>query len=60
VCPIPSKDIISFPAKLEFQDKDTPAVSLSMDNLVMRGCILRNTRDIYGIVVYAGTDSKVI
>ena len=26
----------------------------------MRGCILRNTRDIYGIVVYAGPDSKVL
>jgi len=34
-------------------------VSLSNDNVVLRGMSLRNTHNVTGIVVYTGHDSKI-
>ena len=35
-------------------------ISLNADNLVLRGCSLRNTDWVYGAVVYSGHDTKVM
>lgn len=34
--------------------------SLSETNLLLRGCILRNTTWVYGIVIYAGHETKIM
>mmetsp|Transcript_6081 Transcript_6081/g.10321 ORF Transcript_6081/g.10321 Transcript_6081/m.10321 type:complete len:363 (+) Transcript_6081:642-1730(+) len=34
--------------------------SLSAENLLLRGCILRNTEHVYGAVVYQGHDTKIM
>lgn len=35
-------------------------LSLSSDNLILKGCIMRNTEYIYGFAVYTGHDTKVM
>jgi phospholipid-transporting ATPase len=34
-------------------------ISLSNDNMLLRGMSLRNTEFIYGIVVYTGFETKI-
>ncbi|RKO94826.1 hypothetical protein BDK51DRAFT_24179, partial [Blyttiomyces helicus] len=43
------------PAELSLDAK----VPLNMDNMLMRGCILRNTEWAIGIAVYTGPDTKI-
>ena len=37
-----------------------PKLSLGADNLILKGCLLRNTDYVYGFAVYTGHDSKVM
>jgi len=39
---------------------DGNKISLGAENLVLRGCKLRNTNEIYGITVFTGHDSKIM
>ena len=34
--------------------------SLDNDKLLLRGCVLRNTRWCYGLVIFAGKDTKLM
>ncbi|KAF0983003.1 hypothetical protein FDP41_010981 [Naegleria fowleri] len=34
--------------------------ALSMDNLLLRGCTLKNTQFIYGVAIYVGKDTKIL
>ncbi|PFX30906.1 putative phospholipid-transporting ATPase ID [Stylophora pistillata] len=34
--------------------------SLDNDNVILRGCVLRNTKWVYGVVIYAGHDTKLM
>lgn len=43
-----------------FMDIDKESVSLGADNFVLRGCKLRNTGHIYGIIVFTGPESKIM
>lgn len=35
-------------------------ISLGADNMILRGCKLRNTEEVYGIAVFTGHDSKIM
>ena len=35
-------------------------MSYSIKNLLLRGCYLRNTDLCYGLVIYVGTESKIM
>ena len=39
---------------------DGNKISLGAENMILRGCRLRNTEDIYGITVFTGHDSKIM
>lgn len=55
--PAPTDDLYSFSAVLQRQGEEpTP---LSVDNLLLRGSILRNTAYVYGLVSYNGHDTKL-
>lgn len=36
------------------------SLPLSMDNLLLRGCTLRNSDFVLGVVLYAGHDSRIM
>uniref|UniRef100_A0A6J0TPW5 Phospholipid-transporting ATPase n=1 Tax=Pogona vitticeps TaxID=103695 RepID=A0A6J0TPW5_9SAUR len=57
-CEPPNNDLNSFRGFIENPDKER--VGLSKENLLLRGCTIRNTETVIGIVVYAGHESKAM
>ncbi|KAH0616216.1 hypothetical protein JD844_027173 [Phrynosoma platyrhinos] len=58
VCETPSSDLNYFRGFIEHTNMER--VGLSKDNLLMRGCTVRNTEAAVGIVVYAGHETKAM
>lgn len=58
----PSSNVHSFSGSLSINrpNGQSSLLSVSIENLLLRGCTIRNTRWVIGIVVYAGKDSKLI
>lgn len=40
-------------------EKSRRRIALNTESLLLRGCILRNTKHVVGIVVYTGHDTKI-
>ncbi|XP_058017424.1 phospholipid-transporting ATPase VD [Ahaetulla prasina] len=57
-CETPNNDLNSFRGFIENVDQER--VGLNKDNLLMRGCVIRNTEAVVGIVVYAGHETKAM
>ncbi|CAK7343542.1 unnamed protein product [Dovyalis caffra] len=56
-CEQPNRNIYEFTANMEFNGQK---YSLSQSNIVLRGCQLKNTGWIIGVVVYAGQETKAM
>ncbi|KAK6266438.1 hypothetical protein QUC31_017275 [Theobroma cacao] len=56
-CEQPNRNIYEFTANMEFNEQKFP---LSQSNIVLRGCQLKNTDWIIGVVVYAGQETKAM
>eukprot|EP00051_Salpingoeca_urceolata_P016661 m.223052 g.223052 ORF g.223052 m.223052 type:complete len:1149 (-) comp18744_c2_seq2:55-3501(-) len=56
--PVPNNNLFSLDGSLHL--KNNPDVSFSLGNVVLRGCDLRNTEYVYGLVIYTGHDSKIM
>lgn len=56
-CEQPNRNIYEFTANMEFRGQ---RFSLSQSNIVLRGCQLKNTQWIIGVVVYAGQETKAM
>nr|KJB27655.1 hypothetical protein B456_005G003800 [Gossypium raimondii]KJB27656.1 hypothetical protein B456_005G003800 [Gossypium raimondii]KJB27657.1 hypothetical protein B456_005G003800 [Gossypium raimondii]KJB27658.1 hypothetical protein B456_005G003800 [Gossypium raimondii] len=56
-CEQPNRNIYEFTANMEFNGHKFP---LSQSNIVLRGCQLKNTGWIIGVVVYAGQETKAM
>ncbi|XP_021891920.1 phospholipid-transporting ATPase 1-like [Carica papaya] len=56
-CEQPNRNIYEFTANMEFKGQQ---FSLSQSNIVLRGCQLKNTDWIIGVVVYAGQETKAM
>ena len=39
---------------------DGKKISLGADNMILRGCKLRNTEYVYGVTVFSGHDTKIM
>jgi magnesium-transporting ATPase (P-type) len=50
--------LIRWNAKASFSDSDW--MPFSLNQLLLRGCILKNTDWIYGVVAYTGHETKVV
>ena len=56
-CEPPNNRLHKFVGTLHWNDKD---YALDNDKIILRGCRLRNTKWMYGVVVYAGHDTKLV
>ncbi|XP_050383496.1 phospholipid-transporting ATPase 1-like isoform X2 [Argentina anserina] len=56
-CEQPNRNIYEFTANMEFNGHTFP---LTQSNIVLRGCQLKNTEWIIGVVVYAGQETKAM
>ncbi|KAG8453638.1 hypothetical protein GDO86_000320 [Hymenochirus boettgeri] len=57
-CESPNSDIGRFNGFLDHAHKEK--IGLSKQNLLLRGCVVRNTESIVGVVVYAGHETKTM
>ncbi|KAK6943357.1 hypothetical protein RJ641_024459 [Dillenia turbinata] len=56
-CEQPNRNIYEFTANMEFKGQ---RFSLSQSNIILRGCQLKNTDWVIGVVVYAGQETKAM
>jgi len=56
-CEPPNNRLDKFQGKLEIGNEKC---SLDNSNIVLRGCVLRNTDWVYGLVIFAGHDTKLM
>ncbi|KAK4773082.1 hypothetical protein SAY87_028101 [Trapa incisa] len=56
-CEQPNRNIYEFTANMEFNGHKFP---LTQSNIILRGCQLKNTEWIVGVVVYAGQETKAM
>ena len=59
ICEKPNSFIYKFEGCAKLEDQNA-AISLSADNILLRGMSLRNTEYLYGIVVFTGHDTKIM
>ena len=58
ICEAPNNVLSKFEGTLSMEgDQKLP---LSNDQMLLRGCVLRNTKCCYGLVVFAGQDTKLM
>ncbi|XP_072316163.1 phospholipid-transporting ATPase ID [Eucyclogobius newberryi] len=57
VCEPPNNKLDRFCGTLYWKDKKYP---LTNQNVLLRGCVLRNTEFCYGLVIFAGPDTKLM
>jgi phospholipid-transporting ATPase len=58
-CESANENLLTFNGRLK-EEKSSAAVALSMLNMAPRGAVLRNTDYVYGVVVYSGSDTKIM
>ena len=58
-CEHPNENLLSFEGRCTLPGSETPC-PVSMLNFVPRGSVLRNTDHVYGVVIYAGGDTKIM
>lgn len=56
-CDKPNNAIYKFDGAFKLNDKN---ISLSADNVALRGSSIRNTDYVYGMIVYTGHDTKIM
>ncbi|ERE72428.1 phospholipid-transporting ATPase IK [Cricetulus griseus] len=57
ICEEPNSRMHHFVGSLEWNNRKYP---LDIGNLLLRGCRIRNTDTCYGLVIYAGLDTKIM
>lgn len=57
ICEVPNNLLNKFEGQLMWKNKQYP---LDNDKILLRGCVIRNTHWCYGVVVFAGKDTKLM
>uniref|UniRef100_A0A915HM86 Phospholipid-transporting ATPase n=1 Tax=Romanomermis culicivorax TaxID=13658 RepID=A0A915HM86_ROMCU len=57
ICEAPNNRLNSFEGQLLWKNQSYP---LDNDKMLLRGCVLRNTKWCFGIVIFAGRDTKLM
>lgn len=55
-CELPNSSLYTFTGNLILDGKTLP---LSPNQLLLRGCMLRNTAHVFGVVIFTGHETKV-
>eukprot|EP01119_Soliformovum_irregulare_P025055 TRINITY_DN9159_c0_g2_i1.p1 TRINITY_DN9159_c0_g2~~TRINITY_DN9159_c0_g2_i1.p1 ORF type:complete len:1196 (+),score=336.00 TRINITY_DN9159_c0_g2_i1:205-3792(+) len=59
-CEQPNKDLYNFDGRIYIKRyEDSTPLSLSNNQILLRGCILKNTEWVIGVAVFTGNDTKV-
>ena len=53
----PNNRLSKFDGKMQWKDQ---TYSLDNEKILLRGCVLRNTEWCYGVVIFAGKDTKLM
>ena len=56
-CEPPNNRLHKFVGTLHWNNQDYP---IDNDKIILRGCRVRNTEWMYGVVIYAGHDTKLV
>ncbi|XP_045922026.1 phospholipid-transporting ATPase IC [Micropterus dolomieu] len=56
-CEEPNNRLDKFTGTMLWQTKRYP---LDLDNMLLRGCTIRNTEETHGLVIFAGADTKIM
>ena len=59
-CELPNENLEQWDANLILDEGNKKPSNLKIGNLLLRGCFLRNTEFVYGIVVYLGKETKIM
>jgi phospholipid-transporting ATPase len=59
-CDNPSPSLVSWNCKIMINNSDTDWHPLAMNQLLLRGCVLKNTEFVYGLVIYTGPETKIM
>lgn len=57
VCEPPNNNLSKYQGVMKWHDK---TYSLDNEKVLLRGCVLRNTQWCYGIVIFAGQETKLM
>ena len=57
-CEAPNNAIYKFEG--QWLQENEQAIPLGADNIILRGCSLRNTDHVYGVVIFTGHDTKIM
>ncbi|ETW02900.1 hypothetical protein H310_05365 [Aphanomyces invadans] len=58
-CEHPNHDVNNFMGRFESADAAT-MIPIDLKNVVLRGCVIRNTPFVYGLVLNTGSDTKIM
>lgn len=57
-CDLPNADLYKFNGNLQL--KDGTLIPITNEQILLKGCQLRNTNEIFGICIYTGSQTKVM
>ncbi|XP_027008475.2 phospholipid-transporting ATPase IC isoform X1 [Tachysurus fulvidraco] len=57
ICEEPNNRLDKFTGTMRWRKEEYP---LDLDNMLLRGCTIRNTEECRGIVIFAGADTKIM
>ncbi|KAK9718572.1 hypothetical protein K7432_005422 [Basidiobolus ranarum] len=59
-CEEPNERLTSFEGRAIIHDEGEDSVEpLALDNMLLRGTLLKNTEYVYGVTIYVGSDTKI-
>ncbi|CAI2370023.1 unnamed protein product [Moneuplotes crassus] len=59
-CEFPNENLEQWDANLNLDHGDKKPTNLKINNILLRGCLLRNTEFVLGVVVYMGKETKIM
>ena len=59
-CEAPNNVLSKFEGTMKLDNEENDEFSLDNNRVLLRGCVLRNTKWCFGLVLFAGPDTKLM